>query len=101
MDNLLNEGARVYNRGDVCNPDHFGTVTKVITGKWGAHYEITPDGDAREGKPYTIPAAMVNTVDKGNGSTRIVTEEAHRAFRTAQAEQFRAEHAAMMRRRGQ
>lgn len=80
-------GTRVYNRGDVCNPSHWGTISGVTTGNWGTQVEITPDDGTMVGdtdtprKPYFVPAAMICSVDKGNGSTRIVTEAAYHAFR--------------------
>jgi hypothetical protein len=92
-------GTRIYNRGDMCNPSHFGTVTRIFPNdRFGDQIEITPDEGTERG-PYRITSAMVSTVDKGNGSTRIVTEAAYRAFHAAQTAHMRAEYEAMMRRR--
>ena len=83
-------GTRVYNRGDMCNPEHFGTITKIESDRWGTHIEITPDDGATLGytdeprKPYSVPVIMICHVDKGNGSTRIVTEAAYNALRGKQ-----------------
>lgn len=95
----LNVGDRIYNRGDVCNPSHFGTITEIKPAtRWGGEQVvITPDegttlgygGEARGS--YTVPSAMINHVDLGNGRTRIVTEAAYKALREKQIAEFRAQ----------
>lgn len=84
-------GTRVYNRGDIANREHWGTITRYHPRrKYGpAQYEITPDKDA-ERQPYSVPVCMVHDEDRGNGLTRIVTEDAYRRFRAAALEAFRS-----------
>jgi len=77
-------GLRVYNRGDMANPEHWGVVTKIIkTEGFADQVEITPDAEA-ERKPYIIFPIMISTIDKGHGGTRIVTEQAYNEFREKQ-----------------
>lgn len=84
---LLPIGTRIYNNGDMANPDHFGTITDINTDRWGTQYEITPDADS-ERKPYWIPPVMFSAEYKGNGSTRFVTEAAYETWRKAQIEEL-------------
>ena len=72
-------GTRIYNRGDVANMEHFGAITGHNLSKWGDQVQITPeDADI---KSYWVPLCMIHNVDSGNGTTRIVTAEAHKAYR--------------------
>lgn len=84
-------GDRLFNRGDVCNREHFGTVTNIKPGRFGTQVEVTPDEGSGRAGPYWITPAQVSTVDRGNGSTRIVTEAAYKALRQQQIEALRAE----------
>jgi hypothetical protein len=74
-------GTRIYNRGDMANPEHFGTITEVRTDRWGTQYKITPDAESDRISWYWIPAAMFSETDNGNGTTRFVTEAAHNSWR--------------------
>lgn len=78
---LLAIGTRMYNRGDMANQPHFGTITNVKTDRWGTEYEITPDADSDRIKPYWVHKVAVSPEDKGDCGTRIVTEEAYNARR--------------------
>lgn len=81
IDNLT-VGTKMYNHGDMANPDHFGTITRVIKNRWGVKYEITKDeGSAYEYGPYIISAVQVSEKYLGNGMSRIVTKDAYMAFR--------------------
>ena len=81
-------GLRVYNRGDMANIEHWGTITRIIENKrFGNQIEITPDPDT-EREPYTVPPIMISHVDEGHGGTRIVTEQAHKNYRAKQMEHF-------------
>lgn len=92
--NEIKVGTRVYNRGDMANPDQFGTITKIEGGNItiesdNTGLELYPDVERlAKDKPYvyTVPACMVSTIDKGNGLTRIVTEAAYLAFRKARVD---------------
>jgi hypothetical protein len=76
----LSIGQRVFNRGDMANIEHFGTITKIIPpGRFSDQIEITPDEESDRDKPYFISSCMISDVDKGNGSTRFVTKEAYDA----------------------
>ncbi len=79
----LTVGARIYNGGDMANPDHFGTVTEIRSSKWGTDYQISPDADSTRTEPYWIPACIFSAEYKGNGLTRLVTEAAWREWRSA------------------
>jgi len=83
-------GLRVYNRGDMANPEHWGTITRIIENKqFGDQVEITPEPDAKR-KPYTVYPVMISHVDEGHGGTRIVTERAHEMYRQKQIERMNA-----------
>lgn len=73
-------GTRIYNRGDMANPPHFGTITLEMKDRWGHQYQIHEDGAGH----YCVPVAMVHTEDKGHGGTRIITVAAYEAWRQAQ-----------------
>jgi hypothetical protein len=79
-------GQVVYNRGDMANPDHWGTITRIR----GDHVEITPEVEHGEeiSYPYYVPTVMICDVDEGHGGTRIVTEEAVQARRARQTGKF-------------
>jgi hypothetical protein len=77
----LEVGIRIYNRGDMANPDHYGTVVAVVTDKWGTRYQIRPDADSCERDAYWINKELVSETDTGNGLSRIVTEKEHERFR--------------------
>lgn len=78
---LLPIGTRIYNHGDQCNQEHFGTITDINTDRWGTQYEITPDADSDRDKPYWIPPIMFSPAYLGHGGTRFVTEEAYKDWR--------------------
>jgi len=98
----LTKGTRIYNGGDMANADHFGTITKVETDRWGTRYEITadplepnpyddpnePDLCLLQRAPYWIPACAISPVYKGHGGTRIVTEVAYQTWRKQQYAAF-------------
>lgn len=91
-------GLRVFNRGDMCNPEHWGTITRIKKSlRWHDSVEITPDAEA-EREPYFIPAAMIEEVDKGNGSTRVVTEAAYNKLREERISSMVSEYKRIMNR---
>ena len=71
-------GTRIYNRGDIANPDHYGTITAVTSTEWGVQYHITPDPDSTRTQPYWVQKLTISPVDTGNGFSRIVTEAEHK-----------------------
>lgn len=88
----LKVGDRIYNAGDMANPSHFGTVSKVENDAYGTRYTIHPDYDpeAEAPWPYVISAASLSPVYKGHGGTRIVTVAAYREWRRQQEAAIRA-----------
>lgn len=85
-------GTRIYNRGDMANLPHFGTIISTKEdGQWGGFVTIKSDAQESEfgeefsipSHTYTVPATMINDLDKGNGLTRIVTLAAYEARRAA------------------
>ena len=83
-------GTRIFNGGDMANPEHFGTIIEVIESKWGTDYRIQPDQDSDRTKPYVVPKCIVSPEYSGNGSTRIVTEDAYWTWRNARIEAMKA-----------
>lgn len=78
--NQLSIGQRIYNRGDMANVEHFGTITRLVpAGRFADVVEITPDEGSERGA-YRISSAMISDVDLGHGGTRIVTVEARKAY---------------------
>jgi len=84
-------GTRIFNRGDMANQEHFGTVVKFIpaTRLGPEEVKILPDSGAGL-QPYTYTLAHVYHVDSGNGSTRVVTKTAYDELRKQQIESLRA-----------
>lgn len=69
----LSVGQRVYNRGDMANIEHWGTITAIVPpGRFSDCITIEPDEE--EIQEYSISACMISDVDLGHGGTRIVTE---------------------------
>jgi len=76
--NELSIGQRLYNRGDMANIDHWGTITRIEPpGRFSDQIHIQADDDRRA---YCVPACAISDVDKGNGLTRIVTKEARETY---------------------
>lgn len=78
---ILPVGTRIFNGGDMANLEHFGTIIKVETDRWGTHYYIKVDDEDRE---YNIPACAISPEYKGHGGTRIVTIDAYNKYRRAE-----------------
>lgn len=89
---LIPIGTRVYNRGDMANPEHWGTIIAwVEPGRYQCGQYLIERDDREADRPtYWVAQNMVHDVDAGNGATRIVTEEAHRAWREQQLAAFQA-----------
>jgi len=54
----------------------------------GDQVQITPEEEAEDRDPYWILPSSISEVDSGNGSTRIVTEEAYRRHEAATIQQM-------------
>ena len=92
---MLEVGTRIYNHGDMANPSHFGTISRVIVDhKWGSWYEITPDAGEERTAPYRIPIGIMSPHFSGHHGTRFVTEEEYKRWR---AERLAEMQAAMVR----
>lgn len=81
---LVTVGTRVYNHGDMANPSHHGTITRIIPASNYApqQVEITRDEPMDGFKDsYVVYASMVGDEFKGHSGTRIVTETAYQIWR--------------------
>lgn len=85
-------GDRIFNRGDVANIEHFGTIVAVkeATRFGGRQVEIQPDEETDREETYWVDERVISDFDSGNHSTRIVTIEAHQVFRARQMEAFKS-----------
>ena len=78
-------GQKFYNRGDMANVPGWFIVESVEVSKFGVHYRMQEiDGE----RNIFIPEVCLSDVDKGNGSTRIVTEKAYTEYKEAQLAQL-------------
>ena len=80
----LTVGTRVYNKGDMANIDHFGTISDIVTNRWGTEYEITPDPESARTDPYWVAITVFSAKYEGHGGTRFVTEDAYQTWREAE-----------------
>jgi hypothetical protein len=71
-------GQRIYYRGDMANREGWFEIVAVYDRKYDLQ-EINGDRLLR-----CIYECGISEVDKGNGSTRFVTEEAYKAYRNEQ-----------------
>ena len=84
----IKTGDRLYNRGDMANPEHWVTVVSIDAAK--GTMQVLPDaGEYHHDNEYRLYLCSVSTTDSGNGSTRIVTEAAFRARRDEQIAEFK------------
>ena len=79
-------GEKILNRGDMANHPHWVEVTDVYKDRWGMHVRVkvlTPTySEVRKiGSEYVIEPVMIHDKDSGNGSTRFVTERAHKEWK--------------------
>lgn len=77
-------GEKIYNRGDVCNLPGWFEIVNYKNGNYDLE-EINGDR-----KINSLFECAISEVDKGNGSTRFVTEKAYNDFRNKQYEQLQA-----------
>ena len=78
-DMTISIGQRIFNHGDMANVPHWGRIIEVKTSDWGISYVIET-----EAYTYTIRAEQLGHVYRGNGLTRIVTEEAYNEWHTTE-----------------
>tara|TARA_R110000787_G_scaffold7296_3_gene25018 strand:- start:6315 stop:6623 length:309 start_codon:yes stop_codon:yes gene_type:complete len=95
-------GTGIYNRGDMANQPHTGTIIAITGSEWGTYVTIETDpikceysGDTPS-YTYTTPLMNVHTVSQGNGHTRIVTERAEAEFIQRQHDERLAHRAALV-----
>ncbi|KKN10598.1 hypothetical protein LCGC14_1035100 [marine sediment metagenome] len=82
-------GDKIFNRGDMCNHEHFGTVIEVKANRWGTHCKILPMDEPTGRYAYWIEHSAIDHIDSGNGSTRIVTAKAHAEWRERELAKLR------------
>ena len=81
------KGQRIYNRGDMANPPGLFEITDIIADRFCIGYTLKELGGGREIK--RLPEHCISEVDAGNGSTRFVTEKAHKEWREKQLQMLR------------
>jgi uncharacterized lipoprotein len=80
-----NVGQKIYYRGDVANRPGWFKITEAIHDKYFKGYELKEiDGE----RLLRVPEYMISEIDKGNGSTRFVTEVAYKAYKEQQLQQL-------------
>lgn len=82
----LPPGTRIFNHGDMANPERFGVITRVYSDRWGDHMDVAYD-DGRESR--MLSPSQFSREYLGHGGTRFVTEEAYKRWRMAREEAFR------------
>ena len=78
-------GTRLWNNGDMTNPEHWAKIVSVKIIGGTVHYELESELD---GHRYWIPAYIISDRFLGHSGTRIVTEESYRAWRTERIKSF-------------
>jgi hypothetical protein len=79
VDQKYPTGTKIYNRGDMANQPGWYVITGFISDEWGKFYTLTEiDGDRISER---ITERTISDIDKGNGLTRFVTEEAYNTYR--------------------
>ena len=82
----LSVGTRIFNNGDMANPEAFGVIVRAYTDRWGEHVDVVYD-DGRESR--MLSPCQFSREYLGHGGTRFVTEEEYQRWRTAREEAFR------------
>ena len=75
-----NVGQKIYNNGDMANPEEFGVIVEVIEPDdvlRYTRYKIKSDS----GRTYTVSESAFSDVYKGHSGTRIVPFEAYKKYR--------------------
>ena len=80
-------GAKIYYRGDMANAEGCFVITDFVAEEWGKRYCLSEVGGRRL---ISVAEVMISDVDKGNGLTRFVTEEAYNTYRNQQIEALQA-----------
>lgn len=85
-------GEKILNRGDMANHPHWLEVTAVYKDMWGTHVRVkvisaNTSSVRKVGYEYVIEPVCIYDKDSGNGSTRFVTERAHKEWREEQERQ--------------
>lgn len=77
-------GQKIYNRGDMANQPGWFEVVNYENGNYDL---VEIDGDR---KINSLFECAISEIDKGNGSTRFVTEKAYNEYQDKQAEKLQA-----------
>ena len=81
----LPKDTRIYYGGDMANNSGFGTITKIISDKWGQFVTIKMD----DGQDIVcLPVSAFSPEYKGHGGTRFVTIDAYNKYRQAMADNY-------------
>jgi len=82
-------GEKIYNRGDMANHPGWFEIVDYKDDDFGKRYDLK-EIEGQQRSINAIPECMISEIDKGNGSTRFVTEKAYNDFRNKQLEQLQA-----------
>ena len=82
-------GQKIYNRGDMANRPGWFEIVNYKEDGFGKRYDLKEIGGEQR-LINAIPECMISEIDKGNGSTRFVTEKAYDDYRNKQFEQLQA-----------
>lgn len=80
-------GQKIYNRGDMANRPGWFEITDYKEDRFGKRYDLKEIGGEQR-TINAIPECAISEIDKGNGSTRFVTEKAYNDLRNKQLEQL-------------
>ncbi len=85
--NDLSIGTRIFNHGDMANVPTWSVIVGRKEDEWGVSYTLRDEDD---GHQWGIFAGQVSAEYKGNGLTRIVTEEAFAVWHREKLAQLEA-----------
>ncbi len=75
-------GQKIYYRGDMANQPGWFEIVAIVNNGYCKGYDLKEIDGERIFK--SIYENMIYDIDKGNGLTRFVTEEAYKAYREQQ-----------------
>ena len=80
-------GQKIYYRGDMANHPGWFEISGIVNNKFCKGYDLKEiDGDRVFRNVYE--RGIMSELDKGNGSTRFVTETAYNTYREQQFKAF-------------
>lgn len=82
-------GQKIYYRGDMANRPGWFEISEAINNDYFQGYDLKEIGENEEKRTLKrIFECSISEIDKGNSSTRFVTEEAYKKLREQQQEQI-------------